>query len=112
MSWDGEEAGRNRIDGLFSALCARQHSRSFHAASRLVFIITVLVTCQLHVPIGLNLDPRKAVPEPSTWAMMLLGFAGLGYAGYRKARQVAVAPCVTDRVAAALRSAAAEGLGR
>jgi PEP-CTERM motif len=25
-----------------------------------------------------------AVPEPSTWALMLLGFAGLGYAGYRK----------------------------
>ena len=27
-----------------------------------------------------------AVPEPSTWAMMLLGFAGLGLAGYRRAR--------------------------
>lgn len=26
------------------------------------------------------------IPEPSTWAMMLLGFAGLGYAGLRKAR--------------------------
>jgi hypothetical protein len=25
-----------------------------------------------------------AIPEPSTWAMMLLGFAGLGFAGYRK----------------------------
>jgi hypothetical protein len=25
------------------------------------------------------------VPEPSTWAMMLAGFAGLGYAGYRRA---------------------------
>jgi hypothetical protein len=25
-----------------------------------------------------------AVPEPSTWALMLLGFAGLGYLGYRK----------------------------
>ena len=25
-----------------------------------------------------------AVPEPSTWAMMLLGFAGLGYVGYRR----------------------------
>jgi hypothetical protein len=27
-----------------------------------------------------------SVPEPSTWAMMLLGFVGLGYAGYRRAR--------------------------
>jgi hypothetical protein len=26
------------------------------------------------------------VPEPSTWAMMLLGFAGLGYAAYRKTK--------------------------
>ena len=26
------------------------------------------------------------VPEPSTWAMMLMGFVGLGYAGYRRAR--------------------------
>ncbi len=25
------------------------------------------------------------IPEPSTWAMMLLGFAGLGFAGYRHA---------------------------
>jgi hypothetical protein len=28
----------------------------------------------------------SAVPEPSTWAMMLLGFAGLGFMGYRKNR--------------------------
>jgi hypothetical protein len=28
----------------------------------------------------------SAVPEPATWAMMLLGFAGLGFAGYRRAR--------------------------
>jgi probable HAF family extracellular repeat protein len=26
-----------------------------------------------------------AVPEPSTWAMMLVGFAGLGLAGFRRA---------------------------
>jgi hypothetical protein len=33
-----------------------------------------------------------AAPEPSTWAMMVLGFAGLGFAGYRKSRKaVAVA---------------------
>jgi hypothetical protein len=30
-----------------------------------------------------------AVPEPSTWAMMLLGFAGLGYAGWRGPRKAA-----------------------
>jgi hypothetical protein len=28
-----------------------------------------------------------ATPEPSTWAMMLLGFAGLGFAGYRTSRR-------------------------
>lgn len=27
-----------------------------------------------------------AVPEPSTWAMLLIGFAGLGFAGYRRSR--------------------------
>jgi hypothetical protein len=31
--------------------------------------------------------PVQPVPEPSTWAMMLLGFAGLGYAGWRARRQ-------------------------
>ena len=28
----------------------------------------------------------SVVPEPSTWAMMALGFAGLGFLGYRKTR--------------------------
>jgi hypothetical protein len=30
-----------------------------------------------------------AVPEPSTWAMMMLGFAGLGFARYRRSRKAA-----------------------
>ena len=30
-----------------------------------------------------------AVPEPSTWAMMLAGFAGLGFVGYRRGRHEA-----------------------
>ena len=29
---------------------------------------------------------QVAVPEPATWALMGLGFAALGFAGYRKAR--------------------------
>lgn len=35
----------------------------------------------------LGLAAPTAVPEPSTWAMMLLGFAGLGFAGYRGAKK-------------------------
>ena len=30
----------------------------------------------------------SAVPEPSTWAMMILGFAGLGFLGYRRRNRV------------------------
>lgn len=36
---------------------------------------------------NLLIDPlgsASAVPEPSTWAMMLAGFAGLGFVGYRR----------------------------
>jgi hypothetical protein len=32
-----------------------------------------------------NIGPAGAVPETSTWAMMLIGFAGLGFVGYRRA---------------------------
>jgi NaMN:DMB phosphoribosyltransferase len=28
-----------------------------------------------------GVPPVTAVPEPSTWAMLLIGFAGLGFAG-------------------------------
>jgi hypothetical protein len=33
----------------------------------------------------------SAVPEPSTWAMMLVGFAGLGFAFRRSRRKVSFA---------------------
>jgi hypothetical protein len=29
-------------------------------------------------------NPVSAVPEPSTWAMMILGFAGIGFIAYRR----------------------------
>jgi hypothetical protein len=28
--------------------------------------------------------PVAGVPEPSTWAMMILGFAGVGFMAYRR----------------------------
>jgi hypothetical protein len=34
-------------------------------------------------PFGVGTFTLTAVPEASTWAMMLVGFAGLGVAGYR-----------------------------
>jgi len=27
-----------------------------------------------------------STPEPATWAMMLIGFVGVGYLGYRRSR--------------------------
>jgi PEP-CTERM motif len=41
-------------------------------------------------PVGLA-SGTLTVPEPSTWAMMLMGFAGLGFAGYRASRRTAAA---------------------
>lgn len=29
---------------------------------------------------------QKAAPAPSTWAIMLIGFGGLGFAAYRRSR--------------------------
>jgi hypothetical protein len=36
----------------------------------------------------------ETIPEPSTWAMMLIGFAGLGYLGYRRRQTLADAASV------------------
>jgi hypothetical protein len=33
----------------------------------------------------------NAVPEPSTWAMLVLGFAGLGYASHRARSRLLIA---------------------
>jgi hypothetical protein len=38
-----------------------------------------------------NGNPISAVPEPSTWAMMLLGFVGLGFAFRQSRRKLSVA---------------------
>jgi hypothetical protein len=36
-------------------------------------------------------DMAASAPEPSTWAMMLIGFAGLGYASYKSRRSALAA---------------------
>jgi len=36
---------------------------------------------------GIANSPVSGIPEPSTWGMMLLGFAGLGFASYRRTKK-------------------------
>ncbi len=40
---------------------------------------------------GVSLNIAGGVPEPSTWAMMILGFAGVGFVAYRRRRVGALA---------------------
>jgi hypothetical protein len=40
--------------------------------------------------ISLTITQVAAVPEPSTWAMMILGFAGIGFMAYRRRSQSSV----------------------
>lgn len=39
--------------------------------------------------VGIQVDVG-AVPEPSTWAMMILGFAGVGFMAYRRKSKMAL----------------------
>jgi hypothetical protein len=38
---------------------------------------------------GPSVTQTSGVPEPSTWAMMLIGFAGLGYAAFHRRKDSA-----------------------
>jgi len=46
---------------------------------------TVIITGTAHRTLGVGgTVTTSSVPEPSTWAMLTLGFAGLGYAAFRR----------------------------
>lgn len=72
------------------------HSYSFSFSTTggaLIFSAVNPVNPGVGINVGNILDnvAVTAVPEPSTWAMLMLGFAGLGYLGWRTKRKAFVA---------------------
>ena len=54
------------------------------------FVNDVSVTAGRTVALSgtiMNISSVPPVPEPSTWAMMILGFAGVGFMAYRRSRK-------------------------
>ena len=86
---------RERHGGISSGtLC----SDTFSGQNKYLFWDEVHPTAAGHLLVAddaldkLGFPPLTApVPEPSTWAMLLLGFAGLGALGARKVRIAATA---------------------
>jgi PEP-CTERM motif len=66
---------------------------AFASADPFIFVESTdpnadLYTIRLSDGVANGVAPTPGgVPEPSTWAMLLLGFAGIGLAGYRRARE-------------------------
>jgi hypothetical protein len=60
-------------------------SKAPHGATTALFDMTISEDWSLIQENGaFSLTGPGAVPEPSIWAMLLIGFAGLGFQGYRR----------------------------
>jgi hypothetical protein len=70
--------------GFYSSVFAGNFS-SFEESFTLI-PQTIVVTVD-----GVGAAPVAAVPEPSTWAMLLFGFAGVGFMAYRRSRKEGLA---------------------
>jgi hypothetical protein len=64
---------------------------SYTAASAGSYTLTLEVANNLDNALSSGAVLDSAVPEPSTWAMMALGFAGLAFAAARRAKKVVAA---------------------
>jgi PEP-CTERM motif len=70
-----------------------QSSNFFFGTAELASTVTLLLVDGAGNFSSVTFDARDgaqapAVPEPSTWAMMILGFAGVGLLAYRRRNQV------------------------
>jgi hypothetical protein len=86
---DGSVAVLDRFTSLGSADAFFTNNKlylgAFDAGNQTVDLLYSLTASEVGAGFGFTYF-ASGVPEPSTWAMTLLGFAGLGYMGYRRAR--------------------------
>ena len=75
----GSDQFQYTVDGGFSTLTAAYGSTSIESVILQVYNTTEGIAYDAHWD---NLT--SAVPEPSTWAMMILGFGGVGFMAYRR----------------------------
>lgn len=81
---DGGATSENgMVDGLFEAPFGFNPAPAFGGADTVVLADSNKSTFALG---SFFVVTANTIPECSTWAMMLLGFAGLGWAGYHRAR--------------------------
>jgi len=86
IGFDTQQTGSADFSGsgISSSLGANANPFSTFAEVQEMFITSTSPTTTKFSDTFVGFDPAVAVvPEPSTWAMMLLGFAGLGFAGWR-----------------------------
>ena len=56
-------------------------------SGNLPFTLVYGECCDAPADLAISLPLTSAIPEPSTWAMMLIGFAGLGFAAFSRSRK-------------------------
>jgi hypothetical protein len=80
-------------DGLFSGTHYWCNATSLGTCyqGKTVTPLSIFDTTWQNVPATGDQVIASSVPEPSTWALMLLGFGALGYAGYHRARKPSAA---------------------
>ena len=64
-------------------------SNFFFGTAELASVVTLLLVDAKGNFSSISFDATPAVPEASTWAMMILGFSGIGYLTYRRGKQPA-----------------------
>jgi hypothetical protein len=85
--WDFHCSRANRVNGgFFSTTAPQAVGITIQEMAGGPYAFYGPVELRLTFPDYMTvIDPRiSAVPEPSTWAMLLIGFAGIGFAAYRR----------------------------